>query len=52
MILPLVYLTRFLLPGKVFRAVLHVAMALIAYLFVLDFSVKKPDWTKILAGNK
>ena len=52
MILPLVYLTRFLLPGKVFRAVLHASMALIAYLFVLDFSVKKPDWTKILTGAK
>ena len=52
MILPLVYLTRFLLPGKVFRAVLHVAMALIAYLFILDFSVKKPDWTRILKGAK
>ena len=48
MILPLVYLLRFVLPGRIFRVVLHLVMAVTAYLFVLDFSVKKPDWSKIL----
>lgn len=51
-ILPLVYLFRFLLPGKVFRGLLHLVMAVTAYLFVLDFSMKKPDWSKILFGAK
>ena len=52
MILPLVYLMGLFLPGRVFRVVLHLVMAVTAYLFVLDFSVKKPDWSKILAGTK
>lgn len=52
MILPLVYLTRLVLPGRSFRVVLHLVMAVTAYLFVLDFSVKKPDWGKLLFGVK
>ncbi len=47
-ILPVVYLFRFLLPEDVFLIALHMVMALTGFLFVLDFSVKKPDWTKIL----
>ena len=52
MILPLVYLTRIFLPGRIFRVILHLLMAVTAYLFILDFSVKKPDWSKILFGAK
>lgn len=52
MILPLVYLSRLILPGRIFRVVLHLVMAVTAYLFVLDFSVKKPDWGKLLSGAK
>jgi len=52
MILPLVYLTRIFLPGRIFRVILHLVMAVTAYLFILDFSVKKPDWSKILFGAK
>ncbi len=52
MILPVTYLLRFVLPEDVFGLVLHVVMALTGCLFVLDFSMKKPDWTKILAGTK
>ena len=48
-ILPLVYMTRAFLPGRIFRAVLHIVMALTGFLFVLDFSVKKMDVSKILA---
>lgn len=51
-LLPLVYLTRSFLPGKVFRAVLHLVMAVTAFLFVLDFSVKKPDFSKILTRTR
>ncbi len=47
-ILPLVYLLRFPLPDGAFLAVLHVVMALTGFFFILDFSVKKPDWTKLL----
>jgi CDP-diacylglycerol--serine O-phosphatidyltransferase len=52
MILPLVYLTRLVLPGRIFGVILHLVMAVTAFLFVLDFSVKKPDWGKILTGTK
>ena len=50
-ILPIVYLTRFLLPGKAFRILLHGVMAVTAFLFVLDFSVKKLDMGKLLSKN-
>lgn len=47
-ILPAFYLLRPLLPGKVFPLALHGLCGLIAFLFVLDFRVKKPDFSKIL----
>ena len=47
-IYPLVYLLRGLLPQARFAAVLAAVMALTAFLFILDFSVKKPDVTKLL----
>ncbi len=46
-ILPLVYLTRFLLPEGLFVLLLHITMAATGFLFVLDFSVKKPDFSKL-----
>ncbi len=52
MILPVFYLLRFLLPADAFLVVLHLVMALTAFLFVLDFSMKKPDWTKLLVRSK
>ena len=51
-ILPLVYLFRALLPGKVFRILLHVVMAVTGYLFVLDFSVKKVDVSKLVTRSR
>ena len=42
-LLPFVYGFRFLLPQKYFIAVLHFLLALVAFLFVLDFKVKKPQ---------
>ena len=51
MIFPLVYLLKGLLPGAAFVVVLHVMLLLVAFLFVLDFSVKKLDVTKLLPGK-
>ena len=47
-IYPLVYLLRGFLPQARFAAALAAVMALTAFLFILDFSVKKPDVTKLL----
>ena len=49
MIFPLFYLLRSLLPGRVFVVMLHILMAVTAFLFVLDFRVKKPDLSKLLS---
>ena len=51
MILPPVYLLRFLIPEGIFAALLHVLLAVITFLFILDFSVKKIDWLKLLRGK-
>ena len=48
LIFPLFYLLRSLLPGKVFVVVLHILMAVTAFLFILDFRVKKPDFGKLI----
>ena len=51
-IYPLVFLLRRILPGEIFRVLLHLVMAVTAFLFVLDFSVKKPNFDKLLVKNK
>ena len=43
MIFPLYYLVKGILPGNIFVAGLHVLVAVTAFLFVLDFKVKKPQ---------
>ena len=43
MILPPMYLLRFLLPNKVFSILLHILPAAVGFLFILDFPLKKPD---------
>ena len=48
LIFPLFYLLRTLLPDKVFVVVLHILMAVTAFLFILDFRVKKPDFGKLV----
>ena len=45
-IFPLVYLLRGLLPGNWFVHLLHGMLAATAFLFVLDFSFKKPSLKK------
>ncbi len=52
MILPLGYPLRFLLPESAFLLLIYIVMALMAFLFVLDFSMKKPDWTKLVKVGK
>ena len=47
MILPLAYLLRLILPGKVFRILLYIVPALTGFLFILDFRVRKPDVKKL-----
>jgi len=48
LLFPIVYLFRFILPESSFTLLLHVMLALCAFLFVLDFSVKKPNIQKLL----
>ena len=48
LIFPAFYLLRSLLPGGVFVVVLHILRALTAFLFVLDFRVKKLDFGKLI----
>ena len=51
-IFPLFYGLGQLLSGSAFRILLHILMALVAFLFILDFSVKKPNFQKLLPGNR
>ena len=52
MLLPPVFLLNYILSTGAFTAVLHVLMAVSAFLFVLDFSMKKIDWLALLRGKK
>jgi len=52
MLLPPVYLTRFLLPEQAFAAVLHIVLAVCAFLFILDFPVKKLNFSKLLSRSR
>ena len=47
MILPPVSLLRPLMGAQPFAVLLHILLALCAFLFILDFPVKKIDWEKI-----
>lgn len=49
LIFPLFYLLRGLLPGNVFVISLHILCGLVAFLFILDFQVKKPDISKLIS---
>ena len=48
MIFPAYWLLRGLLPGRAFVIGLYILTALTAFLFILDFRVKKPDIHKLL----
>ena len=49
LLLPFTYLFRSILPAEIFVIVLHVLMAVVAFLFIFDFTVKKPDITKLFS---
>lgn len=51
-IFPPVYLLGRFLPQSVFMAVLHIMLVVVAFLFVLDFKVKKIDFRKLLGIKK
>lgn len=51
-IFPVLYCSNFILSQAAFTVLLHVMLVLIAFLFVLDFSVKKPDWTKLFVRRQ
>ena len=51
-LLPIVWLLRGLLPVHTFLGLLHAVMAVTAFLFVLDFSVKKPDWSRLVIRSR
>ena len=48
-IFPIFYLLRSLIPEEFFTVLLHVLVLMVAFLFVLDFSVKKPQFDKYFA---
>jgi len=48
-IFPAFYLLRPLLPGKIFVMVLHILAVFTAFLFILDFKVKKPSFGRLPA---
>lgn len=48
-ILPLAFWLQFLLPGLAFLILLHVLLTAVGFLFVLDFTVRKPSLRTILA---
>ena len=49
MLFPLVYLFHGLFTAEVFALILHGMLLVVAFLFVLDFRVKKPDPKKLVA---
>ena len=51
MIYPVIALLQLFLPAGALRVVLHIVMAATAFAFVLDFSVKKPDFDKLLTKH-
>lgn len=46
LILPFFYIFKLFLPLRIFETSLYVLLLVVAFLFILDFSVKKPDWAK------
>jgi hypothetical protein len=52
MILPVFYLLRFVTDAKLFSLLFHCVLVVMAFLFVLDFSVKKINWLKLFTGKR
>lgn len=52
MILPVFYILRFFLGNDLFSTLFCIVLAVMAFLFVLDFSVKKINWLRLLGLQK
>lgn len=52
LLIPLAYCTRVFLPGKVFVIVLQAVLALLAFFFILDFHVPKPDVKRLFPRRR
>ncbi len=50
--LPVFYLLRIWVEEAVFAVLLQIMLAVMAFLFILDFSVKKPNWLKIVTFGR
>lgn len=48
-ILPVIYMLKFIMDIPGFTAVVHVMLAVVSLLFVLDFQVRKPNWARLLS---
>lgn len=51
-LLPFTYLFHNIIPAGIFVIVLHILLALVSFLFIFDFTVKKPDIGKIFSKAK
>ena len=52
MILPVFYILRFFIGKALFSTLFCIVLAVMAFLFVLDFSVKKINWLRLLGLQK
>lgn len=50
--LPIIYFLKFIVSEFIFKVVLHIILLLEAFLFILDFPVKKIDWKKLLVRER
>jgi len=51
MIFPALYLLGFVVPDPIFVLLLHIVPGVTAFLFILDFPVKKPVLAKRSSGK-
>ena len=51
-LLPFTYLFHNVIPAGIFEILLHALLAVVAFLFIFDFKVKKPDIGKIFSIAK
>lgn len=51
-ILPLVYGLKFAMGSRGFETVLHLMLAIVSLLFVLDIQVRKPNWGRLLSKKR
>jgi len=49
MVLPFVYLLKWILPGKIYSLLLYIFPVITGFLFILDFRVKKLDVKKLFS---